>query len=172
MKRVRCPKCDNYLTFDETQYSEGQSLVFVCDACGKQFSIRIGKSKLNATNKDRKKEEEVESEFGTLTVVENIFGYKQILPLQEGDNIIGRRCVGTVINSPIESGDMSMDRRHCILNVRRKKDGTLVYTLQDGPSLTGTFVHNELLQKKERRILDDEAIITLGATTLILHKGK
>ncbi|MCD8165434.1 MAG: hypothetical protein LUE93_04495 [Bacteroides sp.] len=122
MKRVRCPKCDNYLTFDETQYSEGQSLVFVCDACGKQFSIRIGKSKLNATNKDRNKEEEsIESEFGSLTVVENIFGYKQILPLQEGDNVIGRRCVGTVINSPIESGDMSMDRRHCILNVRRKK---------------------------------------------------
>lgn len=26
MKRVRCPKCENYLTFDETKYSEGQSL--------------------------------------------------------------------------------------------------------------------------------------------------
>ena len=22
MKRVRCPKCENYLTFDETKYSE------------------------------------------------------------------------------------------------------------------------------------------------------
>lgn len=27
MKRVLCPKCDNYITFDETKYTEGQSLV-------------------------------------------------------------------------------------------------------------------------------------------------
>lgn len=33
MKRVRCPKCDNYIQFDETKYEEGQSLVFVCDNC-------------------------------------------------------------------------------------------------------------------------------------------
>ena len=26
MKRVLCPKCENYLFFDETKYSEGQSL--------------------------------------------------------------------------------------------------------------------------------------------------
>ena len=29
MKRVLCPKCDNYITFDETKYTEGQSLDFV-----------------------------------------------------------------------------------------------------------------------------------------------
>ena len=28
MKRVRCPKCDSYITFDETKYTSGQSLVF------------------------------------------------------------------------------------------------------------------------------------------------
>ena len=39
MKRILCPKCENYLSFDETKYSEGQSLVFVCEHCGKQFSF-------------------------------------------------------------------------------------------------------------------------------------
>ena len=34
MKRVRCPKCDNYITFDETKYRDGQSLVFQCSNCG------------------------------------------------------------------------------------------------------------------------------------------
>lgn len=48
MKRVLCPKCENYLFFDETKYSEGQSLVFECEHCGKQFSIRLGKSKVKA----------------------------------------------------------------------------------------------------------------------------
>lgn len=109
MKRVLCPKCENYLFFDETKYSEGQSLVFECEHCGKQFSIRLGKSKVKALRKEENLEEEAEShkeEFGYITVIENVFGYKQILPLQEGDNVIGRRCVGTSINTPIESGDM------------------------------------------------------------------
>lgn len=58
MKRILCPKCENYLSFDETKYSEGQSLVFVCEHCGKQFSIRLGKSKMKAPRKEEKLDEE------------------------------------------------------------------------------------------------------------------
>ena len=54
MKRIRCPKCESYLTFDETKYTEGQSLVFVCDHCKKQFSIRLGKTKMQAPRKEEK----------------------------------------------------------------------------------------------------------------------
>ena len=167
MKRVRCPKCDNYLTFDETKYTNGQSLVFVCDNCHKQFSIRLGKSPVKATRKDEKLEEEA-GQFGSIIVIENVFGFKQVLPLQEGDNIIGRRCVGTDITTPIETSDMSMDRRHCIINVKRNKLGKIVYTLRDAPSLTGTFLCNEILEDKDRLRINDGAIVTIGATTFIL----
>ena len=169
MKRVRCPKCENYLSFDETKYSEGQSLVFVCEECGKQFSIRLGKSKVKELQRNEKPDEEKEFEFGCLTVIENVFGFKQVLPLQEGENVIGRRCVGTTINTPIETGDMSMDRRHCIINVKKNKQGKLIYTLRDAPSLTGTFLFNEILGDKDQVRIDDGAILTLGATTLILR---
>lgn len=173
MKRILCPKCENYLSFDETKYSEGQSLVFVCEHCGKQFSIRLGKSKMKAPRKEEKLDEDVyKEEFGCIVVIENVFGFKQVLPLQEGDNIIGRRCVGTDINTPIETGDMSMDRRHCIINVKRNRQGKLVYTLRDAPSLTGTFLMNEILGDKDRIRIDDGAIITIGATTLILRAAK
>ena len=148
MKRVLCPKCENYLYFDETKYSEGQSLVFECEYCGKQFSIRLGKSKVKALRKEENLEEEAEShkeEFGYITVIENVFGFKQLLPLQEGDNVIGRRCVGTNINTPIESGDMS---------------------------LTGTFLMNEILGDKDRVRIEDGAIVTIGATTFILHTAE
>ena len=123
MKRVLCPKCDNYITFDETKYTEGQSLVFVCDHCKKQFSIRIGKSKLKATRKE------------------------EILDEQ----------------------DPSMDRRHCIINVKRNKQGEVIYTLRDNDSITGTFLMNEILGNKDRIRIEEGAIITLGATTLILR---
>lgn len=160
MKRILCPKCENYLSFDETKYSEGQSLVFVCEHCGKQFSIRLGKSKMKAPRKEEKLDEDVyKEEFGCIVVIENVFGFKQVLPLQEGDNIIGRRCVGTDINTPIETGDMSMDRRHCIINVKRNRQRELVYTLRDAPrsrssrkfrSGLGPLLLSFVLQKKKK----------------------
>ena len=173
MKRVRCPKCESYLTFDETQYSEGQSLVFVCEHCKKHFSIRLGKTKMKEPQKEEKPDEsEYKEAFGNITVIENVFGFKQVLPLQEGDNVIGRRCVGTVINVPIETSDMSMDRNHCVINVKRNKQGKLIYTLRDAPSLTGTFLNNEILGDKDRIRIEDGAIITIGATTFILRAAE
>jgi pSer/pThr/pTyr-binding forkhead associated (FHA) protein len=62
-----------------------------------------------------------------------------------------------------------MDRRHCIINVKRDYFGGLKYTIRDNQSVTGTFVSNKILGPKERLLIEDGAIITLGATTLILH---
>ena len=173
MKRVRCPKCEKYLAFDETKYSEGQSLVFECDECGKQFSIRIGKSKMKELQKNEKVDEEAyRDELGSISVIENVFGYKQVFPFKEGDNVIGRRCVGSVVDIPIETGDMSMDRKHCVINVKRNKQGEVIYMLRDAPSLTGTFLMNEVLGDKDRRRIEDGDIITIGATTFILRAAQ
>ena len=173
MKRILCPKCDNYITFDETQYSEGQSLVFICEHCKKQFSIRIGRTKLKATRKEEVLDEQENSQdFGSIVVIENVFGYKQVLPLKEGDNIIGRRNKGTEVDVSIETSDPSMDRKHCVLNVRRNKQGEVIYTLRDNESITGTFLMNEILGDKDRIRIEDGAIFTLGATTLILRAAE
>ena len=107
--------------------------------------------------------------MGGISVIENVFGYKQVFPFKEGDNVIGRRCVGSVVDIPIETGDMSMDRRHCIVNVKKNKQGEVIYTLRDAPSLTGTFLMNEILGDKDRMRIEDGAIITIGATTFILR---
>lgn len=175
MKRVRCPKCDHFIQFDETKYSDGQSLVFVCDNCQKQFGIRIGVSKLRSLQREESKgagadQTNQESEqVGSIVAVENVFGFRQEHPLQLGDNIIGRRNKGDEIHIPIETNDPSMDRHHCILNVKRNKNGNFIYTLRDNDSITGTFLMNEILGAKDRVRIEDGAIITLGATTLILH---
>lgn len=177
MKRVRCPKCDNYITFDETRYEAGQSLVFQCEQCGKQFAIRIGASKLrslqreeNATMNDE--HATPENEYGYLIVIENVFHFKQLIPLRMGDNVIGRYQKGNNINTPIETVDPSVDLTHCILNVSRNKKGQLQYILRDGPSFTGTFVDNELLGDRERRIIGDETLFTIGATSIILRTAQ
>ncbi len=170
MKRVRCPKCDNYIVFDEAQYTEGQQLVFQCPQCNKQFAIRIGTSKLHNKHEEKQlDEQENAEECGSIVVVENVFHYKQVIPLRMGDNVIGRYVRGTEINTPIETSDPSVDTKHCIIRVQRNKRGELQYILRDAPSNTGTFFMNEILRDQDRIRLSEGDIITIGATTLILR---
>lgn len=187
MKRVRCPKCDSYITFDETKYTSGQSLVFKCNECGKEFGIRIGVSKLRSTQKEESKELDAlihhtsslnphpsafipqPSSLGCLIVIENVFHYKQVLPLQMGNNVIGRYQKGNPANCTFETVDPSVDLNHCTINVSRDKKGGLRYTLFDNNSNTGTFVGDVELQPRERRIIEDGTLFTLGATSIILR---
>lgn len=175
MKRVRCPKCKKFLTFDETKYQDGQLLDFECPSCGKQFGIRIGVSKakkMAQTEQKEEQKEETESIYGTLHVIENVFHYKHIIPLQMGDNVIGRYMKGNPINCPIQTDDPSMDMTHCILNVSKDKNGKIKYILRDGPSYTGTFVDNEILADNERRVIENGTLFTIGATSIILNTGE
>ena len=170
MKRVKCPKCDNYIVFDETKYIQGQALVFKCSQCKKEFAIRIGASKINDIHEEKKIDEhQFDKEFGSIVVVENRFAYKQIFPLHIGENQFGRYLKGTSINQPIMTSDPSVDNLHCVINVKEKKNGELLITLRDAPSNTGTFCMNTLLKPNERRILEDGDIINIGATTMIFY---
>lgn len=170
MKRVRCPKCDSYIVFDETKYEDGQSLVFVCQECKKEFKIRIGKSKLTGIHQERQIDEnQFDKDFGSVIVVKNQFAYKQIIPLSLGDNEFGRYLKGTNINKPIETSDPSIDTFHCAIKVEYNKKGELKYILRDAPSDTGTFYMNQILKDCDRINLEDGAVITIGATTLILR---
>ena len=159
MSKIICPKCDHAIDFDSTGYKTGQSLVFECEHCRKSFTIRIGENDEDIRTED----------FGHVVVNENTFCLKHIKPHDEGDNMLGRYNKGTVISHPIETSDPSMDRRHCIINVKRDYSGGLKYTIRDNQSVTGTFVMNRILGNRERLLIEDGAIITLGATTLILH---
>lgn len=172
MKRVRCPRCDSYTTFDETKYEDKQTLIFTCPYCGKQFGIRLGSSKVRPRQDDENPEEEAKENgtgLGSITIIENAYCYKQVLPLKMGDNTIGRYMKGNDITTPIETGDLTMDMLHCIINVSRDKQGQLKYVLRDGPSHHGTFVNGERINPRERRFLDNGAVFNIGITTVILN---
>ncbi len=172
MKRVRCPKCDSYIIFDETKYQNDQTLIFTCPYCNKQFGIRIGSSKIRPRQDDENPDEEAKENsqgLGSLTVIENNYCYKQVLPLAMGDNTIGRYMKGNNISTPIETGDLTMDLLHCIINVSRDKYGKLRYVLRDGPSNHGTFLNGERIGQRDRRRLDNGVVFNIGVTTIILN---
>lgn len=152
MKRVRCPQCGTPVVFDESLRSFTEPMRLQCTACGKQFALRPAPS------------------FGTLTVIENRFHYKQELPLRLGDNTIGRYQKANPITSAIHTDDPSVDLLHCIVNVSRQDDGTLRYVLRDANSNTGTFVGDTEILPRERCVIADGTLFTIGATSIILKE--
>lgn len=165
MKHIRCPKCDELVPFDPSAYEAGQTLVFECPQCHKQFRIRIPEPKVADEAPER-------AALAHLIVIENVFHFKQDIPLYAGRNVIGRYVKGTKANAAIRTNDPSIDTTHSVLTIAEKKDGSLRYTLQDGPSNTGTFVMDHLLGNRESVSLKDGDIITLGATTIIFRTNE
>lgn len=168
MKRIHCPKCNNNITFDETGYQAGQVLQFTCPNCQKKFGIRLPEVKKKEVAEPDPEETEPEI-CGYLHVIENVFHYKQIVPLTLGDNTIGRYMKDARINCPIMTDDPSMDITHCHIHVSRDKNGHMKYVLRDGPSNTGTFVDNQILNDRERRVIEDGTLFTIGATSIIFN---
>lgn len=166
MKRIRCPKCDEAILFDETQYEPGRILVFECPGCSKKFRLRIPQPV-----SEKPAEESGPVVYGHLVVLENAFHFKQEIPLYEGENVVGRLVKGTKANAAIKTVDPSVDTTHCMVTVKPLPGGKAKFTLRDAPSNTGTFLHNELLGVKERVIISDGDIITIGATTMILREA-
>ena len=166
MKRIRCPKCDEAILFDETRYEPGRILVFECPGCSKKFRLRIPQPV-----SEQPAEEAGPVVYGHLVVLENAFHFKQEIPLYEGENVVGRLVKGTKANAAIKTVDPSVDTTHCMVTVKPLPGGKAKFTLRDAPSNTGTFLHNELLGVKERVIISDGDIITIGATTMILREA-
>ena len=158
MKRLSCPRCGHYLTFNEKDYPPDRVLVFVCPVCQKQFKVKLGSPT-----------EAQQPALGKLVVLENAFHERQELPLMMGENVIGRYVKGTSANRPIMTSDPSIDTTHCIVTVKRNKNGKLQFILRDAPSLTGTFYQGDILRDQDRIFLDNEAVINIGGTTMIVN---
>lgn len=185
MKRIRCPKCDNPIVFDDSNYASGNVLVFECPECRKRFRLRVTKKKQSAGRlKDGnpqstipdscsgyREEDEAEAEkaYGYLSVIENAFHFRQKIMLHKGENRIGRFVRGTSANAAIRTVDPSVDTTHCRIDVTVDGNGNPHFMLSDGPSGTGTFLKNEILKPKDRVSIEDGAVITIGATTMILR---
>lgn len=165
MKRIRCPKCDEAILFDETQYEEGRVLVFECPECHKQFKLRMPQRNVSKSTPDA----DDKQPLGFLIVLENAFQFKQEIPLYEGDNVVGRLVKGTQANAPIKTVDPSIDTTHCIITVSQRPNGETRFVIRDAPSNTGTFVQNSILSDRDRRALHQGDIINIGAATLLLR---
>lgn len=161
MKRLRCPKCDEPILFNDAQYAPGRTLIFECPGCHKQFRIRIKPANEEAEEPER-------TAYAQVIVIENAFHLRQEIPLYEGENVVGRHVPGTNANAAFKTVDPSVDTTHCIFSLKLMPDGTPRILLRDAPSNTGTFLRDKILRGREQALVEDGDVITIGATTLIL----
>lgn len=166
MKKIRCPRCDNYILFDETKYVNEQIIYLQCASCGRKYGIRI---KAENGPDEPGSEGQTDRGLGEITVLENESCYKQTFFLSAGENIIGRRSKGNAIQIPIDSDDITLARNHCVIQVKKSKQGKRLYTLRDFPSRYGTYLNGTALAKNEQASLLGNDTIVLGSTTLIVH---
>ncbi len=163
MKKIFCPKCDAEISITKEKIKEWKeqqlmTTAVVCHSCTHQIRLKL---KANKKRENKKV-------CGKLIVLENVFGERQEFPLLLGENRIGRRNKDSVTDIAIITGDPSMDRHHTIIKVKETKSGAYQLYITDDESRVGTFVAGEILGVKEWRLINDGAIITLGATSLIL----
>lgn len=173
MKKIFCPKCDEAISLSSARLRElrekgDERHSIVCPSCTQQLRIRLRSPKAQE-DKDPRGEEA--SHYGYITVLENVFGYKQRFALRKGINRIGRRNKDTETDIPIITGDPSMDRHHCIIKVSQTKSGATICSLIDHESRVGTFVAGNLLGLREQYNLSDGDVFTLGATSIIFSSG-
>jgi len=130
--------------------------------------VRI-KTKVDDSQEEPAKQDVSATEgCGEIVVIENNYCFRQVFPLHMGDNLIGRQKENYIVDCPIESGDLNIDYRHCVISVSRKKNGQLQYVLRDKPSNKGTFVDGIRLDPKERRVIEDGTVFTIGLTSVML----
>ncbi len=174
MKNVCCPQCKHVISFDETQYENGQTLVVRCPSCDKKFGVRVKReAKVPVSEPPAEMEAPTVQPpstegCGQIVVIENNYCFRQEFQLHMGDNLIGRQKEHYVVDCPIESGDLNIDYRHCVIRVTRKKNGQLQYVLRDQPSNKGTFVEGVRLGAKEQRVIEDGSVFSIGLTSVML----
>ncbi|MDO5035729.1 MAG: FHA domain-containing protein [Porphyromonas sp.] len=167
---IHCPYCGKETAVGVPAPNAEKALYTPCNICRKPIAVYSSVARTR-THEDRStKAVTVESfdfshEPAYLEFIENQFAHPQRLRIPLGTSRVGRYNPHSKVELQLFTNDPSMDRSH--LKLQLKEDGTLLAS--DPGSNTGTYVNRSLLEPREQRRLEDGDIITMGATTAIVH---
>jgi predicted Zn finger-like uncharacterized protein len=168
MISVRCPHCHVGLKVDEHKLPAGIH-AFKCPSCQGAIPVSLLSQQAPAPSKDAGQTSilpRTQAGIGVLHVEANGDTDEQQLPLQEGQNIVGRKAMASRANVCIHTFDKSMSREHLLIEV--KKDGASGYKhfLQDNNSKNQTLYNGNCLGRGEIVVLSDGDEIVIGHTLL------
>lgn len=88
-------------------------------------------------------------------------------PLEEGQNIVGRKATISQATIQIDTDDRYMSRQHCAITVTTLPDGTKKAVLSNFQNKNKTIVNGQEIETGDAIRLVDGNHITMGHTTIV-----
>lgn len=185
IKRIQCPQCE--VVLDVKNEEEVPEKKVFCPRCSTELLVKFkpkgdpveahtyyAKQKKPAADNG---ETQLGGGFNTSSGVGNNSTasgetYVRLMadgisyPLREGRNIVGRRASINKATVPITTNDLTMSRRHIIINITSLPDGNKKVVLSNYENKNPTSINGMQIVDGDKVMLSDGNTITIGRTTL------
>lgn len=169
MAKVKCESCGQVIKIPQVSDDlKGKTIQFYCKnkSCGKVINYKIPLVEGREEDYTTIEGAEVKQPITYLELVASEFGAKQILTLQTGKQILGRKSTTQKVDLEIESTDASMSRQHCYIETYIDKQKKLCHIISDAESKAGTFLNGKRLHQIDELYLRENDQILIGRSTL------
>ena len=180
-KRIKCPNCNAVLDVKNSRNEEVKQIT--CPSCGTLLQVRYPQQqepveahtflevpKPNGNNGETQFVAGLSAATQLFTPISNTHTCAQLLfggvcyPLEEGQNIIGRKGTTSKATTQIETSDRYMSRQHCSITVKTLPDGTKKALLSNYQNKNLTTVDGQEIATGDEIRLTDGNSITMGHT--------
>ena len=178
-KRIQCPQCGVVLDVKNSK-NEIVKQIF-CPSCKSELQVSFEKQRgpLVAHTYLAPKKENTDDGKTLLSAATQLATQKQQFctaslefkgvryPLEDGQNIIGRKGNTSKANVQIASEDRFMSRQHCCIKVSTLNDGSKKAVLSNYQNKNMTTIDGQKIEAGDEIRLLDGARITMGQTTVL-----
>ena len=183
-KRIKCPKCG--VVLDEKKKKNEEVKQIICPSCKTVLQVKFQPQQepMEAKTFYAPPKQPV-ADNGTTQLVGGSFGATQLVmspkkeaskailqfggvsyPLEEGQNIIGRKASTSKARVQIETADRYMSRQHCSITISTLPDGTKKAVLSNYLNKNQTTIDGLPIETGDSIRLIDGNSITMGHTTV------
>ena len=185
INRVKCPQCNVVLDVKNTKNEEVKQIS--CPSCNTLLQIRFAPQQkpVEAHTFLETPQNDSYSDSGETLLAAGASGATELFrfehqahshaellygtisyPLQEGQNIVGRKGNTSKATVQIDTADRYMSRQHIAIEVTKMPDGTLKAVLSNYQNKNQTSVDGQPVNGGDAIRLTDGNAITMGHTTV------
>ena len=171
-KRIQCPQCGVVLDVKNSKNEIVKQIT--CPSCNSPLQVSFEKQqeplvahtylapKKNPTTGGETQLATPKQQSSSASLV-----YKDVnYPLEDGQNIIGRKGSSSMATIQIASEDRTMSRQHCCIQVSSLPDGSKKAVLSNYQNKNMTIVDGQEMEDGDEIRLTDGNRITMGQTTI------
>ena len=184
-KRIKCPQCGVVLDVKNSQNESVKQIT--CPSCKATLQVKFPAQQeaMETRTYYAPSQKPVTGEDGATQLADGLNGATQLVmptdkalkqarlefeghsyPLQEGENIIGRKGSTSKAAVQIDTADRYMSRQHCSITVTTLPDGNIKAVLSNYQNKNLTTINEQPIETGDAIRLADGNRITMGHTTV------